>query len=101
MVSTESYLHTCLAQLSDLEHFTYRKMMGEYLLYYQGKLFGGIYDDRLLLKCTPSSERLLLQAQRVEPYPKAKEMLYVEPTKALVQVVHAMYAELPEPKKKK
>ena len=50
MASSKSYLDFVLEQLSDLEEITYRAMMGEYIIYYRGKIVGGIYDDRLLVK---------------------------------------------------
>jgi TfoX/Sxy family transcriptional regulator of competence genes len=78
MSSHPEYLHFVLSQLSDLEGVTYRPMMGEYLLYYQGKLFGGIYDDRLLVKPTKSARALLPEAPLALPYEGAKQMLLVE-----------------------
>lgn len=81
----------------------HRKMMGEYVLYYRGKVIGGIYDDRFLLKVTPASERLLPEAPRAIPYEGAKEMLLVEveDRDALRDVVDAMWEEVPAPKKRK
>ena len=76
MPSTQSYLEYVLDQLSDLK-VTYRKMMGEYILYYNGKVVGGIYDDRLLIKPTPSALSLVPTAPLSQPYPNAKPMLLV------------------------
>ena len=103
MSSTEQYLEFVLDLLSELDDVAHRKMMGEYVLYYRGKVIGGIYDDRFLLKVTPASERLLPDAPRAIPYEGAKEMLLVEieDRDALCDVVSAMWEELPAPKKKK
>ena len=103
MSSTEQYLDFVLDLLGELEDVTHRKMMGGYVLYYRGKVIGGIYDDRFLLKVTPASERLLPEAPRAIPYEGAKEMLLVEveDRDTLHDVVDAMWQELPAPKKKK
>ena len=103
MSSTEQYLEFVLDLLSELDDVAHRKMMGEYVLYYRGKVIGGIYDDRFLLKVTPASERLLPEAPRAIPYEGAKEMLRVEieDRDALCDVVSAMWEELPAPKKRK
>ena len=103
MSSSNQYLDFVLDLLGELNDVAYRKMMGEYVLYYRGKVIGGIYDDRFLLKVTPASERLLLDAPRATPYKGAKEMLLVEveDRDALCDVVSAMWEELPAPKKKK
>lgn len=103
MPSSEEYREYVLELLSGLEEVSYRKMMGEYVLYYRSKVVGGIYDDRFLLKVTPASERLLPEAPRAIPYEGAKEMLLVEveDRDALRDVVDAMWEEVPAPKKKK
>ena len=103
MSSTNQYLDFVLDLLGELDDVAHRKMMGEYVLYYRGKVIGGIYDDRFLLKVMPASERLLPDAQRAIPYEGAKEMLLVEieDRDALCDVVSAMWEELPAPKKKK
>ena len=103
MSSTNQYLEFVLDLLGELDDVAHRKMMGGYVLYCRGKVFGGIYDDRFLLKVTPASERLLPEAQRAIPYEGAKEMLLVEieDRDALFDVVSAMWEELPAPKKKK
>ena len=102
MSSTEQYLDFVLDLLGELEDVAHRKMMGEYVLYYRGKVIGGIYDDRFLLKVTPASERLLSEAPRAIPYEGAKEMLLVEveDRDVLRDVVDAMWEELPAPKKR-
>ncbi len=103
MSSTNQYLEFVLDLLGELDNVAHRKMMGEYVLYYRGKVVGGIYDDRFLLKVTPASKRLLPDAPRATPYEGAKEMLLVEieDRDALCDVVSAMWEELPAPKKKK
>ena len=103
MASTNQYLEFVLDLLGELDDVAHRKMMGEYVLYYRGKVIGGIYDDRFLLKVTPASERLLPDAPRAIPYEGAKEMLLieVEDRDTLHDVVDAMWQELPAPKKKK
>ena len=103
MSSTNQYLEFVLDLLGELDDVAHRKMMGEYVVYIRGKVIGGIYDDRFLLKVTPASERLLPDAPRAIPYEGAKEMLLVEieDRDALCDVVSAMWEELPAPKKKK
>ena len=103
MASTNQYLEFVLDLLGELDDVEHRKMMGEYVLYYRGKVVGGIYDDRFLLKVTPASERLLPDAPRAIPYEGAKEMLLVEveDRDTLHDVVDAMWQELPAPKKRK
>lgn len=79
-------------------------MMGEYIIYYRGKIVGGIYDDRLLVKLTKSAVALMPDADRELPYEGAKEMFLVdnvENKEFLRELLEAMYEELPAPKKKK
>ncbi len=98
MASTQGYLDFIKEQLAGLEGVTWRKMMGEYLLYCRGKLVGGIYDDRLLLKPTPAALALLPDAPREQPYPGAKELLLVEnvdDAAFLTRLIDALAAELP------
>lgn len=104
MASTKEYLGFVLEQLSDLSGISYRAMMGEYIIYYQGKIVGGIYDDRLLVKPTDSARRLMPEAPLELPYEGAKEMLLVDEIddkQFLSELLNAMYDELPVPKKKK
>ena len=104
MASKKEYLDFVLEQLSEAGEITYRAMMGEYLLYYRDKLFGGIYDDRFLVKITASSEKLLVDAPREEPYEGAKPMLLVENAEDsffISQLFDALYSELPAPKQRK
>ena len=77
MASSKEYLEYVLEQLDQAEGLRYRPMMGEYLLYCRGKLVGGVYDDRLLVKPTKSALSLLPDAPREEPYPGGKPMLLV------------------------
>ena len=103
MASGKGYLDYILEQLSGLEGIRWRAMMGEYLLYYQGKLVGGIYDDRLLVKPTPSARALLPEAPLALPYEGAKEMLLVEETddrELLAALLNAVAADLSAPKKR-
>ena len=102
MSSTNQYLEFVLDLLGELDDVAHRKMMGEYILYCRGKVIGGIYDDRFLLKVTPASSRLLPEAPRAIPYEGAKEMLLaeVEDRDVLRDVVDAMWEELPAPKKR-
>ena len=104
MASRKEYLDYVLEQLSDLEGVTHRAMMGEYLLYFQGKLFGGVYDDRLLVKPVPAARALLPDAPEEAPYEGARPMLLVEDMEdrdLLARLVTAMEPELPAPKKSK
>ena len=92
-----------LDQLSELEDISYRAMMGEYIIYYRGKVIGGIYDDRFLVKLTKSAVALMPEAKRELPYVGAKEMLLVEDIENksfLRDLLRAMYPELPTPRKK-
>ena len=104
MASSKGYLAFILEQLSELEGITHRAMMGEYMLYYRGRIFGGIYDDRFLVKPTPSARAMMPRAEPETPYEGAKEMLLVdnvEDRDFLRSLVEAMYEELPAPKRKK
>jgi len=104
MASSKGYLEFILEQLAPLGDVTSRAMMGEYILYYRGKIVGGIYDDRLLVKPTPAAERCLPNAPREKPYEGAKEMLLVEDVDdraALAALLEAMVEELPEGRKRK
>ena len=101
MASSKEYLDFVLEQCTGLSA---RAMMGEYVLYYGGKVVGGIYDNRLLVKPIPSAIALMPKAPREMPYEGAKEMLLVEnieDRKFLEKLFEAMYPELPEPKKKR
>lgn len=104
MASTKDYLDYVLEQLSELDDISYRAMMGEYVLYFQGKVFGGIYDNRFLVKPTKSAKALMPDAPLELPYEGAKEMLMIddiEDRDFLSQLLNAMVVELPAHKKKK
>ena len=104
MASSKGYLDFILEQLSDLDDISYRAMMGEYIIYYRGKVVGGVYDDRFLVKPTKSALTMIPNADMEVPYEGAKEMILVddvENREFLKELVEAMYDELPEPKKKK
>lgn len=104
MASGKAYLEFILEQLSGLEEITYRAMMGEYILYYRGKIIGGIYDDRLLVKPVKAAVSLMPTAAYELPYDGAKEMLLVDNVddrEFLKRLFEAMYDELPAPRKKK
>ena len=104
MASSRDYLDFILEQLSGLGNVTYRAMMGEYILYWRGKIIGGIYDDRFLVKPTKSAVAMMPDAAREIPYEGAKEMLLVDNVDSrdfLAELITAIYGELPAPKKKK
>lgn len=104
MATGREYLEFILEQLSGLEDITYRAMMGEYILYYRGKICCYLCDDRLLVKILPSTTELLPNARCELPYDGAKEMLLVDDVDDrdfLEKLFRSMYSELPTPKKKK
>ncbi len=104
MASSKSYLDYIIEQLSELDEITYRAMMGEYIIYCRGKVIGGIYDDRFLVKPTESAKALMPDASFELPYEGAKEMILVDNVESrefLRELIEAMYDELPAPKKKK
>ncbi len=104
MASSQEYLQFVLGQLSELEEITYRSMMGEFIIYYRGRIVGGIYDDRLLVKPVKSAISYMPTAPYELPYEGAKAMLLVEEVDSkefLTGLFHAMYEELPAPKLKK
>ena len=103
MASSKSYLDYIMEQLAPLDGISCRAMMGEYILYCRGRIFGGIYDNRLLVKPTPASERLMPNAPRELPYEGAKEMLLIcEPFEGhfLNKLIEAIYEDLPKQKKR-
>ncbi len=102
MASSRAYLFSVLDRLSDVPDLTFRPMMGEYLLYADGVCFGGVYDDRLLIKDTPAGRTLLASAQLELPYPGAKPMLLTEigDRALLAALVQATVAALPKRKKR-
>ena len=104
MASGKEYLDFILEQLSGLEGISFKPMMGEYILYMNGKIIGGIYDDRFLVKPVKSAMAMMPDADRELPYEGAKEMLLVENVdnrEFLKELLTAMFDELPAPKQKK
>lgn len=104
MASGKAYLNFILDQLAPLGQVTHRAMMGEYILYYRGKIAAYICDDRLMVKPVPAAMELLPEAPAQPPYPGARDMLVVENVDDgtfLVQLFEAMEPQLPLPKAKK
>ncbi len=104
MASSRGYLDYILESLSQCEDITYRAMMGEYIIYASGKVIGGIYDDRFLIKPTLSARALMPDAPEEMPYEGARSMLMCENTDDSVflkRLIETVYEELPMPKKKK
>ena len=104
MASSKEYLEFVLGQLAELDEITYRAMMGEFIIYYRGKIVGGIYDDRLLVKPVKSAIDYIPEVLYELPYEGAKEMLLVEEVdnrEFLTGLFQAMFEELPTPKTKK
>ena len=104
MASSKEYLAFILDRLSELEEMSYRPMMGEYILYYRGKIIGGIYDNRLLLKPMKVVLDQLGQTRLERPYEGAKEMILLEDFEDksfLARLIKDMYEVLPAPKVKK
>ena len=100
MPSSKTYFEFIQKQLSALEEVTYRAMMGEYIIYYRGKIVGGIYDDRLLVKPTRTAKALTPAVDCEAPYEGAKEMLMVDNVddrEFIEGLFRAMSAELPAP----
>lgn len=103
VASSKEYLNYILEQLSELDEITHRAMMGEYIIYYRGRVVGGIYDDRFLVKPVEAAKALLPNAPYEIPYDGAKEMLLpdVDSPVFLRELIEAMYDELPAPKPKR
>ncbi len=95
MATTKEYRDFVIEQLNNLDNITYRPMMGEYLLYYNNILIGGIYDDRLLIKIVDSNKKYhMLEAM---PYDKAKPMYLVdniEDANKLKRIIQDTYKDL-------
>ncbi len=103
MASSKEYLDFILEQLRECD-VSHRYMMGEYVLYFKGKVFGGIYDDRFLVKAISSAKEMMPDAELEEPYPGGKPMLLVDDVENpdfLAELLDAMWEELPMPKPKK
>ena len=104
MASSKEYLDFILEQVSELDNVSYKAMMGEFIIYYKGKIIGGIYDDRLLVKPVQSAINYMPNAVYELPYDGAKEMLLVDEVdnkEFLIGLFDAMYDDLPVPKPKK
>ena len=104
MASRKEFLEYILEQLSELEEITYRAMMGEYIIYYKGRITGGIYDDRLLIKPVKLAIDYVSDIRYEVPYEGAKEMILIEEVdnkEYLTELFKAIYDDLPTPKKKK
>ena len=103
MASSKEYLEFIMEQLSDLDEINCKAMMGEYIIYYRGKIVGGIYDDRFLVKPVKAARELMPDADLELPYDGAKEMLLVEDvddSEFLKKLVCSVAGDLPAPKKR-
>lgn len=104
MASSRDFLEYIREQLSATDDITYRAMMGEFIIYCRGRIIGGIYDDRFLVKPTAAAQAMMPQAEYQLPYPGAKEMLVVDNVDDrdfLYELVNAIADELPLPRRKK
>lgn len=104
MSSSKDYLYYILDQLHDCKEISFLSMMGEYIIYYQGKIIGGIYDDRFLIKPTKIALELIKEPVYEVPYPGAKEMILIdniEDKNFFKELLDLMVKELPMPKNKK
>lgn len=104
MATSIEYLNSVLERISDIDGIAYRKMMGEYIIYFRDKVAGGIYDNRFLVKPVSAAKRLMPDAELEIPYSGAKEMLRVDDnmsTDSLRFMLNSMYDELPELKRRK
>lgn len=104
MASSKEYLDFILEQVSELDNVSYKAMMGEFIIYYKGKIIGGIYDDRLLVKPVQSAINYMPNTVYELPYDGAKEMLLVDEVdnkEFLIGLFDAVYGDLPAPKPKK
>ena len=104
MASNKEYLDFILEQLSGLEEISWRAMMGEYIIYYRGRVIGGVYDNRFLVKPTKTALAMMPEAERELPYEGAREMLLVDNVDNrafLRELIEAMYDELPTSTKKR
>lgn len=104
MASSKEYLNFILEQLSGLDNISYRYMMREYIIYYNGKIIGGIYDNRFLVKPIDVAINYMPNATYELPYDGAKKMLLVDNVddkEYLTGLFNVMYEKLPFPKPKK
>ena len=103
MASDKEYMDYIMEQLSELEDVSWRAMMGEYIIYYRGKIIGGVYDNRFLVKPVKSALSMMPEAARELPYEGAKEMLLVDNVENrgfLRELIESMYEELPASKRR-
>ena len=103
MASDKEYLDYIMEQLSELEDVSWRAMMGEYIIYYRGKVIGGVYDNRFLVKPVKSALSMMPGAVFELPYEGAKEMLLVDNVENrgfLRELIESMYEELPASKRR-
>ena len=103
MSSSKDFLEFVQEQLSMLSDITYRAMMGEFIIYYRGKVVGGIYDNRLLVKPTASVQKIMPNAPLEIPYQGGRPMIMVtdiENRELLEQLFNVLYSDLPVPRKK-
>ena len=101
MASDKEYLDFILEQLSGIDDISHRAMMGEYIIYYRGKVIGGIYDNRFLIKNTPTAKKMMPEALSELPYEGGKEMLLVDEIENrdfLKNLFEAVFDELPDTK---
>ena len=101
MASSKEFLNYILEQLSELEDITHKSMMGEYIIYYRGRIACYICDDRLLAKPVEAAKKLMPDAPYEPPYEGAKDMILVEDVddrEFLKTLFESMYEELPAPK---
>jgi TfoX/Sxy family transcriptional regulator of competence genes len=103
MASSKDFLSFVMEQLSVLPDVDYRAMMGEYIIYFRGRVIGGIYDNRFLVKPTAAAKKIMPNTVTEIPYPGGKPMLMVtdvENPELLEKLFTAMYPELPDKKRK-
>ena len=104
MATRKEYMDFVLEQLFDLDEITSRSMMGEYIIYYRGKIVAYVCDDRLLVKPVEAAQKLMPDAPMELPYEGAKEMLLVKQVDDRVflkTLFEAVVDQIPEPKMKK
>ena len=97
MATSKSFFEYAVEQLSPIRNVSFRAMMGEYVLYYKGKVIGGIYDDRVLVKPTPSAKKALTSASYEIPYDGAKPMILIsidENPDELKELFEVIYQDL-------
>lgn len=104
MATGKEFIDCLKEQMSELAEITVRSMMGEYIIYYRGKIAAYVCDDRLLIKPVPAARALMPDSPLEAPYMGAKPMLLCENTDDkvfLTRLFNAIYPELPAPAPKK